>query len=587
MTVLNPVPPDVVLIPVQIDESSHDDVLRENKAASSSRRSWILLATALVLGIGFLWPTYVSRMWNTGHYQYFCFVIVVVAWLLWARRSEIVELRSVSNRSIVLASWIGVALIAAAGNLAYSGFMGIIATICGVLSAIYTAYGWGGLRSAFSTLWLLVFVVPLPLMLDQELIIKMQILASDLASRLLDGTGVIHFRQGVIIETPHARFMTEEACSGIRSLFSSMAAVSIYGVTMRHRAWRIAINLLQTIAWVLVGNSIRVAVVVAIAGYFPWIASGFGHELFGIAVFGFIIAMVASTDIALSWWISDQFVIEPSNESSSAIDQKELSIPPFPISGLRSKVLFIALGVTVVIAFRTAWVRHTAADTGLFAAFESIRDPNEDDFDRDYFGFEKQSYKHVKRDHSTIWANNSFVYEFKRGHLSTILSIDRPWNQWHNLHICYSNIGWESSPTYSIAPKLDAGKFQTSQHKYSELILKRSGRYGVVIFSAIDRRGEHVLEITPTDARGLFAMMRIQPNQILAAIGFPGHKDPYLVSPVRLPVSTIQVYAESPEPWKEAELESLRALFFVLREEIALSASRPSQSSAASQVFDR
>jgi len=550
--------------------------------SKSDNRSWWILAVGLILGLIFLWPPYVTRMWNAEHYQFFVFVLAAVAWLLWSRQPEIAESRSTPRPTVVLVSWLGIVFLIAAGNVGYShsvgSFAGIVINIFAIICGVYTVYGWRGLRSASGVLWLLGFAVPLPLSLDRELIMAMQMLASDLASRLLDGTGVIHFRQGVIIETPTAKYLTEEACSGVRSLFSSLALVAIYGVWTRHRRWRIVINLVQAVIWVLIGNSIRVALVVAFADSFPAIATGWGHELLGMAVFGFILAMVASTDAAVSRWISDRLVIDTRGKSSSVGDQKRVQLPPFPISGLGSKVLFIALGVTVIIALRTAWVRQAKANFELFATFASIDDPHEDDFNRQYNGYTKQSFNHVKRERRTIWAKNSFVYEFKRGHLNPVLSIDRPWNEWHDLHICYSSAGWESSPRYALSPKVGAAKPRTSQHKYSELTLKRSGRYGVVIFSAIDRLGEHVPErVWPISAMRLqskTAMMRVLSNQILARLGVPGYEHQYLALSALLPVSTIQVYAESPEPWNEEELESLREFFFVLREEIVVAASR-------------
>jgi len=574
MSVADATSPEVANAPVASNTMANSEGGGLREKQSFTNRSWWFLALSLVLGLVFLWPTYATRMWNSGHYQFFVFVLAVVAWLLWSRKSEIAKSRSTPSNAVVLVSWLCIALFIAVGNVAYSGFAGIVATIFAIACGIYSAYGWGGLRSACKVLWLLGFAVPLPLMLDQELIIKMQVLASDLASRLLDGTGVIHFRQGVIIETPKAKFMTEEACSGIRSLFSSMAAVSIYGVTARHRLWRIVINLIQTIVWVLIGNSIRVAFVVAFADLFPSIATGLGHELLGIAVFGFILAMVASTDVALSRWISDQLVIDASSESSSSGYSRRMRLPPFPISGFGHAVLVFALSVTVLVALRTAWVRQAKANENLYPTFASIAEPSEGDFSQQFAKYEKQSFKHVERDSGMIWAKNSFVFEFKRGHLSPILSIDRPWNEWHNLNYCYSNIGWESNPTYAISPKKISEIVKTSHHAYSELILKRSGQYGFVIFSAVDRLGQHVPEMIPSDATGLIAAMRLNPRQILSAIGLNARDDQYDVSSARLPVSTIQVYAESPGPWKEEDLESLRDLFFALREEIAVTASR-------------
>lgn len=541
---------------------------------NSDRNFWTGLIALFVIGLAFLWPPYAIRMWNAGHYQFFVFVLAVVAWLLWSRKAEIAQSRSSPNPTVVYFLWLVIAVLIAFANITYSGLTGIVATILAVASGIYGVYGWGGLRTSGSVLWLLGFAIPLPLMMDQALIVKMQVLASELASRLLDGTGVIHFRQGVVIETPQARFMTEEACSGIRSLFSSMAAVAIYGVTARHRLWRIVINLIQTVLWVLIGNSLRVAIVVALAGSYPWIATGWGHELLGLMVFGFILLMVASADILLSGWISDHLVIDATVESEGPAGPVETGqsepfvMPPFPLSGTRRTLLFAAVIASMLISVQTAWVRQSTNEDSPWQAFAAIDDPLESDFGDQYAGFEKQSFTHMTRGGNAMWAEHSFVYHFKRDQLRAILSIDRPWNHWHNLHVCYSNLGWTSTPSYAISTTGLESAVATDGHKHSELMLSRSGKYGFVIFSAIDRLGAHVPETAVVGTSGMIAATRLEPKQIMAALGFETDQDQQSV-PLLLPLSTIQIYAESPSPWAEDDLKSLRQLFYTLREEIS------------------
>lgn len=530
-------------------------------------KRWIALTASLVVGLGFLWPPYATRMWNAGHYQFFVFVLAAVGWLLWSRRSEIGQSKTTPNVTVTFFSWLAIAVLIAFANITYSGLAGIVATMLAVAAAIYAVYGWGGLRTAGDVLWLLGFAIPLPLMFDQALIINMQVLASELASRLLDGGGVIHFRHGVIIETPEAKFMTEEACSGIRSLFSSMAAVAIFGFISRHRAWRIGINLGQAVLWVMVGNSIRIAIVVALAGSYPSVASGWGHELLGLAVFGFILAMVASTDVALTRWICDFLVIDAANEPPDTTVQDGYVLPPLPVSGARGAILMCVLVAASLVSLRTAWVRQTANKASVAKSFAAIDEPAESDFQGQYAGFAKQSFTHMTRSTNALLAENSFLYEFNRNHLQAILSIDRPWDHWHNLHVCYSNLGWESTPTYAIVSSQIVPGIATARHKHSELKLTRAGRYGFVIYSAIDRRGNHVAETAVMDTGGIIAAARLQPKQIIAALGFGGENDQEAVS-VSLPVSTIQVYAESPGSWKEEDLNHIKELFYAVREEV-------------------
>lgn len=607
---------------------------------NSNRNLWLGLATFLFIGLGFLVATYAARMWNSGHYQFFVIVIFAVAGLLWSRLAEIVASRSEPNARVSVALWLAVAVFLAVGNVTYSGLVGILATIAVVVTTIYSVHGWGGLRAAAPTIALLGFVVPLPLMLDQALIVRMQLLASELASRLLDGVGIVHVREGVMIETPGGKFITEEACSGIRSLFSSLAVVAMHGVALRHRWWRIVGNLAQGVLWVLVGNSLRVALVVAVAGRFPWVATGLGHELIGLLVFAFILAMVASVDTAFSFWVRDYFVIDttsaqveidmggptPVDRVPSGGDRSNLtSLPPFPITGPGRALVFAALGCVVLITARTAWVRQSALANVPVPTWSAVADPQDSDFSGQYGGFTHTSFTHKTRGGNPIWAENSFIYQFKRNELRPILSIDRPWNHWHNLHVCYTGIGWHSTPSYAISSApvikslqgLDGGQLGlegmgadsiTLGHRHSELMLKRQGRYGFVIFSAVDRWGDHVSETVAGGTVGLVQAARLTPEQLFSALGIgritgwpditeladstARPEDPeearhlerklgsggpevlvpnqsHSARPLTLPVSTVQVFAESPLPWTEPQLDSLRALFFILREQIA------------------
>ena len=100
--------------------------------------------------------------------------------------------------------------------------------------------------------------------------------------------------------TEKKQFFAEEACSGVRSLFSSTAAISVLGVYLSYPWWRLIFNLIQTTIWVLVGNALRIATVVYVAdSWTDSIASGPAHELLRLGVFLFIFVLALSTDRTL------------------------------------------------------------------------------------------------------------------------------------------------------------------------------------------------------------------------------------------------------------------------------------------------
>ena len=496
-------------------------------AVRHEQKLWIALALLAVLGSVPLWMPYAVRMWATGHYQYFPLVFLAVGMLLWNRRAEIISARTTPNGLLTAGLALSIASVMAIGVLLYSSFIGIVATVAGIWTAMYLIYGSGGVRAAAPVTALLIFTVPLPMLWDQDLIVRMQLLASDLSSRLLDGLGVIHFRQGVILQTADTRFLTEEACSGIRSLFSTWAVVAIGSVALRHRWWRLGINLVQTVPWVMIGNVLRIVAVVA-----------------------------------LSHLIGRELVVETANEPPLLDDStdSQLHLPAFPLRGPMRAVVFIGLALLVAIGLRVQWVRVAAAAPWRTTAGVSIAPPTEGLLPQELVGMKRQAFEHKARGPNAIWARNSFVWTYRKDGLSAIVSWDMPWNEWHNLNGCYRNLGWRNTATFAIPSDTDP----LDGYRHSELRMQDRGRFGFVIFSAIDRHGQHVPEVGATQALQAIGNPAAFARHSLAALGIGG-RPINVVTPDRLPASTVQVYAESLAPLTEHQLEQLRALFIEAR----------------------
>ena len=539
------------------------------------KRYWILVFAVLGLGVLLLAPTYTTRMWNAGHYQYFPLVFVAVIGLLWANRAEVIEAAEPCIGWVVGALLIAITLQLVFANILYSGFMGVLALVLAVWTGYYAAFGWGGLKIAAPVLSLLVFVIPLPMQWDEQLIVTMQLIASDYASRFLDGVGVIHFRQGVILQTGRTQFLTEEACSGIRSLFSSWAVVAIYGVATGHRWWRILVNLFQTVLWVMVGNVLRIVAVVALADRVPWLASGMGHELLGLGVFAFILLMVALTDYAISGLIRTELVFETNTDTSifgelfdpAPAKAPAFQVPPFPVVGGLRKSLLIGLLLLLVVSLRSAWVRPSSLSRIGYANNGDVPVALESVLPESLAGMRRVSFRHDFRGPNYLWAQSSYVWEFSDDRLRAVVSLDSPWDDWHNLDVCYTNIGWKTEPQFGIEPADEAMREAMPGYRQSELVMRRASKSGFVVYSAIDRLGRPVLEPRSSDPFSALSLPGIVLSRLWAGLGF-GPERLNLITPDRLPIETVQLYAESTRPLTEADQEKLRALFFEARREL-------------------
>lgn len=534
---------------------------------------WALLLLLGLLAAGWMLPDYVSRMWSRGHYQYFPFVVLAIGWLLWNRRREIASTATEPKRWVTgfgLASSLVVILL---GHLLLSHFVGLLGVLIGGVSMLYAGVGFGGVWAASSILALAVFLIPLPLNLDQELIVEMQFLASGGASRLLDGIGFLHFREGVALVTEQSQFMTEEACSGIRSLFSSLAVVAIYAVAIRMPWWRATVALVSTVVWVVVGNALRVAVVVLLADRVtPWFATGFGHDLLGYAVFAFILLMVASTDACVSLFAFRALGLLPDREllvdelSHRRRKRAETADAPAGSGGLihlpLDRRIRWAAGISLVlialVGFRVAAVTGKGGDlAGVVQAMPSMPEPQRNDLPDELLGWQLADFEHKQRSGDNLFADHSYIWTYRKGAQSVVISLDRPWTEWHNLNFCYRGLGWDTEPDYFVR-----GEGESLRH--SELALAReNGARGFVLFTVADRKGSEMAgnwRYTRTASGSLARALLMRMGESLrldldAQFRLVGNQ---------LPATTIQLYSAGGS-YDEAEAEEYRKFFFEVR----------------------
>lgn len=560
---------------------SHADQLIESEPGpsdGSAVRLWAALLLMLLAGLTPLWWTYATWTWQDGHYQYFPLLIAMVGWLAWSRRAEVQATRP--QAALVVFSWSLLTLCTIASLLLFSGFLGILTTIVACFVLVHSLAGRGGVVGLLPVLALLFLAVPLPLGLDQSLIFRMQVLASHLASWLLDGAGVMHVRTGVVLITEHAQYMTEEACSGARSLFSSLAVVAVYSVAARHRWHRVTVNLVQTIGWVLIGNALRIALTVVLADHVStWFAAGTGHELLSLGVFVFILAMVSSTDNIVSGFCETTLGIEWRRDVDAEPVGKPSANDPVglgnAVSGLLkrmpklSRVSFLGLGgglaLVAILGLRISWVQLSSGSAAAsMASIPRLPASAEDHLPVTLAGWTRLGFEHVQRDGSSLFASDSYQWRFQNGALAAIVSVDCPWDQWHNLDVCYTAIGWQTIPKFGLESAADMARPNLSR---TEIMMVKPGRRrGLVIFNAVDATGGDVLPPPQlVHPGGLAGLIRSRIPQLLKDTS--GLDKASTVPALNLlPASTIQVFCERSGDLDEGQIEAIRQLYFAARD---------------------
>ena len=528
-------------------------------AAGASKWIDILFATAVLahLPIGY---EYYRRMWSVGHYQFFPLLVVAAGWMIADRLMESKQRapKSRLNYWLLLADLILLTL----ASLMFSPFLWILSVLLLIVVYIYDRWGWKGVRRTSPAWLLLLFIVPLPMNLDLKLVNKLQFLSSQLASYILDAFGQVHFREGVILITEKKQFFTEEACSGIRSLFSSVSAMAIFGVMMRYSWKRHLFNLLQTIVWVVIGNSVRIALVVYLADNVDEsFAVGTTHELLGLANFMFVFLFALSTDRGVNAWhastadatkaalesdveepVVDGVVVPRANPTQHvtnrpAIWQWSLVIG-FALIGLFSARLTYAKSEIDNFRFD---------DTMLVESYKS-------DLPKQIGGWRQIKFEHQDRDDTRLLAPESYVWTFiTDDNRRAVVSLDSPYFDFHNLTDCYEGFGWNVDFENKY-PDQDNDLSQATN--LTELKMEKSGEHGLVLFTAFDRDGTLVrptfdLNYDPT--RGMEIVRHVR-----MAFGLLNQKNDPRFSGQTLPISQIQIlYISNQEIVEAADVEQL------------------------------
>ncbi len=228
----------------------------------------------------------VWQWYNDADYGHGFLVPILSAYLIWARRDT---LRAIPRKPsawgmvVVLGSllFLFVGSLGAENSLAR---LSILLTICGLI--VYFA-GWAILKAMTFPLAFLVFAIPFPAVVYNEIVFPLQFLASKFATRVLELLNLFPvMREGNVLILPDMKLEVVEACSGIRSLMSLLALAAGYGYVVERS---IAVRWLLIVAMVplaIISNGTRVMITAIMANYIgPKAAQGFMHEFSGWVIF--------------------------------------------------------------------------------------------------------------------------------------------------------------------------------------------------------------------------------------------------------------------------------------------------------------
>ena len=241
---------------------------------------------------------YFVNLWQTrAHYQFFPFAIATFIWLAASRRQSGNEQWTWLPRILIGAD----VFCAASGVLVRSPWLVTAGLFLGVLAWCVANIDEGFRRRLTYLAILPLLVIRLPRNGDQQIILDLQTITTKMASQILDRFGFLHFCSGNVLEFPGKRFMVEEACSGVQSLFTVLFIGAFVVCWLRRPLPHIALVLMAGALFAGFMNLCRILVIaIAWDQYGADLSVGIPHDMVGYLSLGAATLLLLTFDAALT-----------------------------------------------------------------------------------------------------------------------------------------------------------------------------------------------------------------------------------------------------------------------------------------------
>jgi len=263
----------------------------EVKTSRKAIAMQVIVLGALVLIL--YWSTIgglVKQWWTDSDYSHGFIVVIFSGYLLWRNRAKLKETEI--RPSLAGIPWIAAAMAALIlGTFGAELFLARASFVILLGGLVVYFLGWKMLRTVAAPWVVLFLMIPLPVIVFNEIALPLQFLASKLAGNTLDILGVPALREGNVITLPSISLNVVEACSGIRSLMALITLAIFYGLLMEKKIWVRAVLVVLAIPLAVGINSLRIVGSGLLGQNFgKEYAEGFFHEFSGIVVFAATLA---------------------------------------------------------------------------------------------------------------------------------------------------------------------------------------------------------------------------------------------------------------------------------------------------------
>lgn len=501
---------------------------------------------------------YARNLWQLRpHYEFFPLVLIAVgalAWRRWPRDTSQVDKGQVDKGQPSLDSdahqrasmwmeairWLEWLLL----GLGLASQFGAVALFSPWLSAVAGTLIVGGLLLRFAgpgalapllPVWLLLWlVVTPPLRLDQSLVQAMQRTTSLASSTVMDVLGAKHLMAGNVIELPGKRLFVAEACSGVHSQLVLIACAAIYVVAVRRTWLRGSLLVASAFLWAPLVNIARVTCVALLSIKTSWdLSTGWPHEAlgYGFVAMGFL--LLASTDQMLALlfarvpWSDERDAKLPIGLKRKqrnpliacwnrcfADPLPPVTVPdtPVPASSFHFQANPLASRFVVACAclglLQVATLLAATRDRTISLAHADVV-YDEESLPAQLDQWQRVEFVVEQREKGSDEGSRSQIWRYRAAGQMIHISVDYPFQGWHELTGCYVSQGWTVVSRKKHATTSAEGASARGDFVVVELS-KPTGEYGLLMFGLFDGAGRPIAP-RASHWRGLTARLTASP----------------------------------------------------------------------------
>jgi exosortase len=226
------------------------------------------------------------QFYDDPNYSHGFFVPAFSGYLIWSRRRQISGIKSLPSSwgAIPVLTSLAVLYLGSIGSELFLQRISLVGVIAGLI--LYFA-GWRRMWAVAFPIAFLLFMIPLPAVIFNQIVFPLQLLASRFATSCLEMLNLFPvMREGNLLILDRYTLEVVDACSGIRSLTSLLALAMGYSY-LAERKLKVRIFLvLAMVPVAIVSNGIRVVITALLVNYFGIkAAEGFMHSFSGWAIF--------------------------------------------------------------------------------------------------------------------------------------------------------------------------------------------------------------------------------------------------------------------------------------------------------------